>query len=585
MSARLFIALISVIGAFFVFTGFRMGALPFTPNARYSDAVTSHFPAALYLRESVQGNGDIQWRETIMGGQPFMANPLNKTAYPLQWIAVLLPAELHLNIMIALHMGIAMWGMYRWARRLGLRVESAVLAAAAYGLSPRLVGHLGAGHLDIVYALAWFPHVMGALERIFDGRQAGVPAGRPYIVLALCAALVFLADIRAALFVFGLAAWYAGHRMVQMRAWRRTVALIGAAALVIVLTLSVTYSLLAWSPYLSRAALSPVESGVFSLELPMLLGLLVPAGRNVELLTYVGLAVLALAIIGVLSAPRRHAFWVTVIAVSVWYALGLNGALWTILVEIFPPLLWFRVPSRAWLIIALVAPLLAAYGLDALLSRKNVPKALGYLSIGVVCVELLFTARGWIEWRGRDAWLPDSQVQLAETLIADGARRVYSPTYSLEQQTAAAYGLEIFGGVDPFQLQVAVDAIQQGGGIDFDGYSVVQPPLVGIEGDDPATANRSVQPDPVLLGQWGVTHVVSAYPISVPQLEQIDAPDDVYLYTNRAPIVDRGHRILGDDDIVEYILAFTWLAAVISSVTFIACIIALFLQPQWGRSI
>jgi hypothetical protein len=569
------IALLVLIAAAFAFTGWQIGALPYTPGARYSDAVTSHFPAALYLRASVIGGEDLLWRDTIMGGQPFAANPLNKVLYPPQWLAVLFPAEIHLNVMIALHMAVAAWGMYRFTRILGLRIESSILAAVAYGLSPRLVGHLGAGHLDIVYALAWFPHLMVTLERCI-GAQGG--ERRPYIDLALVAALVLLADTRAALFAFGLAAWYAGHRIVQTRVWRRTLPLLGAATLVILLTVGVTFSLALWSPHLSRAALTPAESGVFSLEPAMLLGLLVPAGRNVELLTYVGLTVLALAILAVIRVPRRHAYWVAVIAFAAWYALGVNGALWNTLVDLFPPLLWFRVPSRAWLIVALVVPLLAAYGLDAILANKRLSqtgaRVVSGLAVGVVCIELLLTARGWLEWRGRDVWLPPEQIALAESLLADGARRVYSPTYSLEQQTAAVYDIPIFGGVDPFQLQAAVDAIHAGGGIDYEGYSVVQPPLIGIEGDDPATANRDAMPDPVLLGEWGVTHVVSPYPISHDQLTVIESPIGMYSYANRAPVAAITHRIWGDRDGIEYHLLFSLLAVLISGITFIACIIA-----------
>jgi hypothetical protein len=556
--------------------------LPYTPGARYSDAVTAHFPAALYLRESIARGELPLWRDTIMGGQPFLANPLNKTAYPLQWLALLLPSELHLNLLLLLHTGIAAWGMWTWARRLGLRDASAALAAVAYALSPRLLAHAGAGHLDIVYALAWFPWLMAAVERMFTV-NADAPTWRDFGAVAVFAVLIFLADTRSALFAFGLAIWYAGHLAINQRGWFVLRLLYRTTALVVLLTLSVWLPILQWSPYLSRAALTPAEAGVFSLELPMLLGLLVPAGRNVELLTYVGLIVLGLAFVAVIAQPRRHLYWLTVVALAGWYALGVNGWLWTTLVELFPPLLWFRVPSRAWLIIALVVPLLAGYGLDALLSRR-LGRIAAYVVIGAVVVELLLTARGWIEWRERDRWLPDSQRQLAEVLLADQAQRVYSPTYSLEQSTAAVYGLSIFGGVDPFQLQVAVDAIQRSGGIAFEGYSVVQPPLIGIDGDDPATANRDALPDPAALGAWGVTHVVSAYPIAHPQLERLDAPDGVHVYANRAPAAPITRPTLDDPEIIESLLLSDLGAGGVAGISLIVCIIALFVRPaRWSR--
>ncbi len=160
--------LIVVLGAVCLLaTGFRPGTLPYNPGATFSDAVTSHLPAAQFLREAVLDQHSFPlWRETIMAGQPFAADPLNKTAYPLQWIALLLPPIYHLDLMIVLHLLIAGAGMWLWARSLGLGEWAAGISALAYALSPRVLGHTGAGHLDLLYALAWFPLLMWAVGRV-----------------------------------------------------------------------------------------------------------------------------------------------------------------------------------------------------------------------------------------------------------------------------------------------------------------------------------------------------------------------------------------------------------------------------------
>src|SRR5215207_3619211 len=98
---RLKAALLVMGSVFLLATGFRPAALPFNPGAPFSDAVISHWPAALYLRESVLLRGEFPiWRETILAGAPFAANPLNKTAYPLQWFVLFLPPALHLDLTI-----------------------------------------------------------------------------------------------------------------------------------------------------------------------------------------------------------------------------------------------------------------------------------------------------------------------------------------------------------------------------------------------------------------------------------------------------------------------------------------------------
>src|SRR4026207_2132684 len=99
---RLKLALVSWGALMLVLLGIRVDWLPFfRGETRYSDAVTSHWPNALFLRESILERGQFPvWRETTMAGQPFTANPLNKTAYPLQWLVLLLPPTLHLNLLI-----------------------------------------------------------------------------------------------------------------------------------------------------------------------------------------------------------------------------------------------------------------------------------------------------------------------------------------------------------------------------------------------------------------------------------------------------------------------------------------------------
>jgi hypothetical protein len=558
----------ALVGALLLFTGYHLGSLPYTPGARYSDAVTSHFPAALFFHSSLQQGELPLWRETIMGGQPFMANPLNKTAYPPNWLSAILPPTLSLNLLMIAHLLIAGYGMYRWTQLLGLYPLARLTGSMAFALSPRLIGHLGAGHLDIVYALAWFPWLMAAVERHFEPSRAR----GSWLFVGVTAGLIVLADMRVSLFALPLAAWYAAHLAVRKKALARLPALFLSILVCAVLAVGVVVPLLLWSPYLSRAALTPQESGIFSLQPEMLLGLLMPAGANIELLTYVGLGVLGLGLFAVIAQPLRHAHWLMVIALAAWYALGENGLLWRGLVEVFPPLLWFRVPSRAWVVVALIMPLLAAYGLDRLLASKRV--ALAYPLIAVVALDLLLAGRGWLSWRSD--WLTDDQRALAAALTDLSPGRIYSPTYSLEQSTAAEYGLRIFGGVDPFQLQIAAEAIQLGGGMGLQGYSVVQPPLLGMTGDDPATANRAYTPDPALLAEWGVSHVVSAYPIEHPQLEQAqELVGSFFIYANLA---------LDSEDIAfparQFDLAMlnanhqgTLAAAVVSGAAFLASLI------------
>ena len=648
--------LLVFLGVFFLLaTGFAPGKLPFNRGARYSDAVTSHWPAALFLRESVLERQKFPlWRGTTMAGAPFAANPLNKTAYPLQWLALLFPPSLHLNIQIVLHLLIAGAGMWRWARSLGLRPEAAGLSALAYAFGPRLIGHTGAGHLDLLYAAAWLPWLMGSVA-VLPSPPAPLPQGegrrkrsiiealelRQSAKVALFGGLLFLADTRISLFAFPLAGAYHVYGMARDGQWKRMLWLIPAGVVFLLLTASVTVPLIGWSPYLSRAGLTAHEAGVFSLEPAQFIGLILPPqSGSIETLTYVGLPILALACLAVLVMRQRLMFWLFALLLACWYALGENGLLWTSLVKIVPALLWFRVPSRAWFVVALVLPLLAGYGLQWLMRRAgrgaprswrllalaglvaavacglftfaslSLPDSVGWsvlvggggvtlilfllfnrrlvvermavLIVLVTFADLLICGLSWLEWRGEGEWLIP-YAPLATALIEDGADRIYSPTYSLPQQVAEAYDLRLFGGVDPFQIDAVTRAIAQGGGIELSGYSVVAPPLNGIEGDEPATANRDAVPDTQLLAQWHVSHVVSAYSIENARLQQLDEVNGIIIYrnldyaeavepVNSVPRWPTGWDGLPDGATVERLNQLTLAAAVVAVFSLLVCL-------------
>jgi hypothetical protein len=644
---RLKIALVTLVAFCLLIIGFRPDALPYLRhNAHYSDTVLAHWPNAVFFRESVLERGEFPvWRETTMGGVPFAANPLNKTAYPLQWLVLLLPPSLHLNFLILLHLFIAGSGMWIWARSLGLRVEAAAISTLAYVLAPRIIGHIGAGHLDIFYALAWWPWLMWA------ARQMANDSGRRsfnLVQLALSAALLFLADIRVSLFAFTTAAIYTFIELNRAKQWKKFGWYGLAGGIFLLLTISLLAPLILWQPYMSRASLLSSDAGVLALEPIHFLGLILPAHRSsVETLTYLGLPVLTLAGIGLASFPQRVRLgWIVGLLFVALYAMGTNTPLWSLLVKLVPGLLWFRVPSKAWLILALLIPLLAGYGSQWLLEKPKkgfrfrrleltiviltavaaacgifalfilkLPFTMGISSlvgglllgsvlllilnhrimlkyipvllIALVFIDLAWTGYNWADWRGQDLWLNPGR-PLAEELIDIHADRIYSPTYSLEQQVAEVYHLRLFGGVDPFQLAGVVQAVEQGSGVPVTKYDPVLPPLGGVESDnDVAEANIDAVIDTQILAEWQVSHVVAAYEIDNPRLEFVDNINGISIYKNldyqlstqatRIPDWPSGWPGLPDESNVNRFNQITVAAAVFSGIAFFMSIFLLFL--------
>lgn len=598
---RLKVALVVAGCGFLLLLGLRPQSLPFVPGAQFSDAAVSHWPAALRLRQAVFEKHTFPfWQDTILGGGPFAANPLNKTAYPLQWLALIFQPAPHINLMILLHLLLAGWGMWRWARILGIDDSAAVFSGLAYAFAPKILAHIGAGHVDLLYALAWWPWLMAGVYRLVHADRLSM---RLTLQAGLLAALVVLSDVRLSLFALTLALAYGGVEIAKLRRWRVAWRSVPVGALLVLLTLSVTIPLLLWQPYMNRASMTLADAGVFSLEGGQFVGLLLPPhSGNPETMIYLGLPVLLLAGIALVSAPRKHAFWWVVLIVAALYALGQNGPLWPLLVKVFPFLLWFRVPSRAWFVVVLAGSLLAGYGLQsvmrtierlreqgelprlalkrlaiaggmgaslfcggftlAMLSDLPITIGIGEIVVGlllgfvlllgfyqrlsssrlavtltvVLFLDVAWTGAQWLEWRGPEQWLTQ-QNALVAALKSDNPGRIYSPNYALEQQVAAANGLRLFYGVDPFQLTGIADAIAQGSGVPVTAYSVVLPPLAqDDENVDPdealRIANRNARPDTAILVQWDVSHVVATYPVDDDRLSLLDSVGDVYVYRN-----------------------------------------------------
>ena len=174
--------------------------------------------------------------------------------------------------------------------------------------------------------------------------------------------------------------------------------------------------------------------------------------------------------------------------------------------------------------------------------RALPPRAIMALFALVVAGDMLWIDRTLIDGRPRDAWL-DPYQELAEFLEADGAVRVYSPSYSLPQQAAAHWSIAQFGGVDPFQLAAYVDAFEAATGVAAQGYSVTLPaydladgPGANEDSDSEAAvlarANRDAPLDAELLGGWLVTHVVAAFPIEAEGLVLAAQIGDATIYRN-----------------------------------------------------
>lgn len=553
------------------------------PNAEapYSDAAIAHYPKALYFQRALaQGRWPL-WSPQILSGAPFAANPLAGVWYPPHWLALAFPLPLGLNILAFLHLWWGGVGVAWLLRRQGFHPSVALWAGWGFELLPKSFAHFGAGHLSLIYSVAWTPWLLLAAqwrrERRYDWGEA------------LVLALTFLADPRWSLYA-GLL--WAAEQFARSpwREWGSAFLTLGKQVLAgACLAAPLALPLWEFTRLSNRAAMTAQEVMVHSLPLPRVLGLFYADwGGFHEYMLYGGQGVVALALAAAVGLRRKWVtFWGAVVLAALAWALAASSPLlfWA---ARLPLVRWQRVPTRALFLcglglILLAAPLVDEFlrdGLSGAAQRRVRLALLGLMAfslllglvliqndragrgeyawsivllilIGVLIygrVQQRFSPRGWLlalsalcffDWLVMDLTLftyrPVSQVlgegsEVAAYLKNQGGRfRVYSPSYSLPQQTAAFYDLELAEGVDPLQLKAYVAYMEKASGVPMQGYSVTLPPFAH---GDPLHDNVSFRPWPEGLGRLAVAYVVSAFDLSQEGLVLERRFGEVRLYRN-----------------------------------------------------
>jgi len=337
--------------------------------------------------------------------------------------------------------------------------------------------------------------------------------------------------------------------------------------------------LLHYSRLSTRVALTPRDVLLFSLAPWWLVGLVVPTvGWFHEWVIYLGAAPVLLALLAWMRGRAR--FWL-------WVALG--AAFWSLgsyipgmeLVARLPLVNLLRVPPRAMFLCGFAFAVAAAAGLDLLLAEGKaalrgrmrlaifaVVATAALLGFGLLFVAgkprfAVMTVLVWLgafgllvadfpkSWRA-PLWIA---ILLADLLAFDACAvqttpfeevfavpsaveevagqmtapfRVYTPSYSVPQQAAAARGWELANGVDPLVLDSYANFMEKASGVPDEGYSVSIPPLK----DGDLLSDAAYTPNADLLGLLNVKVVAAAFPIRAEGLELAARDSEVWVYRN-----------------------------------------------------
>jgi len=332
------------------------------------------------------------WNPHVFCGMPYFGWAQTAVLYPANWLDLILPLSRSINLGIALHVFLAGSFTYFWGLRRGLHPIAAVVAGALFMFSGSYFLHVYAGHLSLLYAIAWTPLVFVSVEEWIRTRTPGwVLAGIAAITMQIFAgdfqACFYAAVAAGLLMLFGL--FSSRHRTTVLLGFGGMYA--GAAALGAVQLLT---SFQAASESIRSGGVSYGFASIASFAPENLLTLWAPGffGNEInlpywgrwywwEMCLFIGVCGLAVAVYGAVCGrrePRRSL--VALLVIMLVLALGANTPLFKVLYRWVPGFDRFRANAKFIIEASLFMAMLAGAGLDRLLHN---PKGGKWLALGV----------------------------------------------------------------------------------------------------------------------------------------------------------------------------------------------------------
>jgi len=390
------------------------------------DMARIYLPAHTALTDALASGRFPWWTNGMGAGYPLLAEGEVAALYPPSWLAAMSSSVVRpLSVLIVAHYLLGGWGFYLFARRLGASRCGAYFGALVTSLGGYGVAHLS--HASVVSTAAWLPWLLYLtqtlmIERADSSRRLLLALG-----LSLAAGLHLLAGhVQTALLGLILVGCYGLYLIWPPqrpeRVWSRFVlwiAALSAGALIAAPQLLVSAELGLLSEragglsgdYFTSYSFHPYLLATF--VSPFALGNPYPEG-SVEVMGYMGLMPLCLALIALLRSPARSKWFFLALALAgLLLALGRWNPLYAYLAKI-PVLNLFRAPSRYLYWTTIGVTVLAVLGFDSLRalapgsSRQPVLRSLGAIVPPIVTAIIVLVAfRGDVDalvaaWR----WLP-----------------------------------------------------------------------------------------------------------------------------------------------------------------------------------
>jgi Bacterial membrane protein YfhO len=564
-----------------------------------SDIFNGELPARALAGQLLRSGHLPAWTTQMCSGFPLAGSPAEPIGLTL---FALLPPAPALDALVVVLLLVAAHGAYSLARRFGAGIAGAVLAGLAFAGSGYIACQLK--HVSIVSTVVWLPWGMWLIDRALSPRpSSGWPVAAFGLVFAEQVLSGFPQSAYIAALTYGVFALY---RAIAVRAqspgaaiYAPMSALAGAIVLGAAAGAVVMMPLSALGGISDRAEpLGYDWSTRLAYWMPNIQTFLVPyvhgdISDNTyegppffwEDYGYVGVLTFLFALYGAYRDRRRpivvFTFALTLLAYVI--VLGRATPVFHAAYLLVPGMRLFRFPTRFLIVVELGLALLAAFGLtrlrDDLAHRWPVPSRIPSIAVAAICV---LTALDLFVHQPRqnpmvpaDAWLaPPASVELVRSTAAQP--RTFTPRH---RDVHRRVFLEARGwvNVEPYYRLRDVLAPNLGGGfwnvptgdcyvglsprwyVDVWGDHNRELALMSVlSGNDFRASRLRVRPNfPTILGAYGVTHMITSFPVDGASLPFAGRAGSAYVYRVESAARVRfvaAARHMGDADAAKRLL-------------------------------
>lgn len=456
---------------------------------RGNDLTEFFWPILYFVKKQILENHQIPlWNNLFLAGTPLVSDPQAPIFYPLNLLALLMPLDVFFILSFIFHITLGAIGMYLCSKKgFNFSRRTSFFLAFFWALAPRLGAYLEAGHVGLIYSVAWIPFALWVALALRKN-----PNLKHSVLFALSLALIYYSHLPTFLII----AFSLGLFSLTKKSLTYVVA---ALLMTTGLTAVSLLPQLAWQGASTRYLLlqNPDVYPKWT-SVAEAVKAIFTANPNTEKAIVVGIIPSLLAALGFLKLKKPQKLFFAAL-LTIIGAIILNNAS-----PIYPLLLkqnWYillRVSTRFWIL-----AVLAFVYLSGLAIEKHKGRLIYFLAIlGVL--ESIFWIGSYLK-KPIDKRRDLAPKEVYEYLASDKTLfRVYCLNLCLSQKEAAIYKLELLEGYSTVQQN---NFYKHAWGLtgDYWNYYTLSIPPFGANTQNPDVAS---------LGKYNVKYLISKNPLT-----------------------------------------------------------------------